>query len=96
VAKKIKSEGGPTFRVVSMPCVENFQELSSEQREQIVPAGARIVTIEAGSTIGWKALFGTKTVCIGIDHFGSSAPGELLAEKFGFSIESISARILAD
>jgi len=93
VAERMKADQGISYRVVSMPCVEIFEELSKEEQNRIVPAAAKIVTIEAGSTIGWRALFGPEALCVGIDHFGASAPGEVLADKFGFSTDSIIEKI---
>ena len=46
------------------------------------------VSIEAGITLGWQKWAGTQ---IGIDHFGASAPAEVLAEQFGFTVAKVVA-----
>jgi transketolase len=50
-------------------------------------------TIEAGSTGPWKVLTGPDGLNLGIDHFGASAPGRDLAEKFGFTADQTTDRI---
>jgi transketolase len=43
------------------------------------------VSIEAGVTLGWHKYVGTDGVAIGVDHFGASAPYEVLYEKYGLT-----------
>jgi transketolase len=86
-ARKIK------VRVVSMPCVELFMEQPQSYRDALIPATAKRVSVEAGTTIGWERIVGSDALLIGINHFGASAPGELLADKFGFTAAKIQARI---
>jgi transketolase len=90
----MESAGTP-FRVVSMPCQEAFLRQDKAYREKVLPESARKVSIEAGVTSGWARLIGTDGLALGIDHFGASAPGEELAEKFGFSPEAVSEKIKA-
>ena len=45
--------------------------------------------IEAGVSFGWDRYIGDEGVSIAIDHFGESAPGEELMEKFGFSVKNV-------
>jgi transketolase len=79
--------------VVSMPCVEVFNSQPESYQEQILPKGIRTAVVEAGTTLGWSSLLGREVVAIGIDHYGASAPGEVLAEKFGFTAGAIAARL---
>ena len=51
------------------------------------------MTIEAASTFGWEKFAGDKGLCIGLDHFGASAPYKVLAEKFGFTPEAVAKKI---
>ncbi len=85
---------GCGVRVVSMPSQELFLQQDEEYREEVLPAwcGAR-VSVEAGSTFGWHRFIGMDGLAIGLDHFGASAPYKVLAEKFGFTVESILQRI---
>jgi transketolase len=80
-------------RVVSMPCVELFLDQDKSYRDQVVPPSARVITIEAGTTVGWERFAGKDGLMIGRDTYGASAPGELLAEKFGFTEATVIDRI---
>lgn len=91
-AALLEAEGTPT-RVVSIPCVELFQKQPEAYRASLFPAGVKTVVVEAGSTLGWKSILGADTLAIGIDHYGASAPGELLAEKFGFTGKAVKEKV---
>jgi transketolase len=84
---------GRRARVVSLPCVERWLAQPREYREALVPPGARRVSVEAGRTAPWCSLVGDQGLTIGLDHFGHSAPGEVLADKLGFTAEKIARRI---
>jgi len=47
------------------------------------------VSIEAGVTFGWQRWVGSEGICLGIDHFGASAPAEILFEQFGLTVEKV-------
>ena len=79
-----------TSRVVSMPCWELFEMQSDEYKNKVLPAGMKKrVSVEAGATLGWQKYIGDHGISIGIDEFGSSAPGNIVLEKKGFSVENI-------
>jgi transketolase len=84
---------GYSFRVVSAPCLEAFFRLSASERDSIIPRGAKVVSVEAGITAGWEIVTGSSGLQIGIDHFGASAPGGVLAEKFGFIPERVAEKV---
>jgi transketolase len=89
-AQKKLAEKGVHVRVVSMPCRENFDQLSSEEKEAIIPSSLTArVAVEAAHPMGWDKYIGEKGIVIGIDHFGASAPGGLLLEKFGFHVDNV-------
>ena len=95
-AAHILREKGWRIRVVSMPSRESFLAQDAAVRDAVLPpACERRVTIEAASTFGWEKFAGDKGLCIGLDHFGSSAPYKVLAEKFGFTPEAVADRISA-
>ena len=77
---------GVATRVVSLPCWELFAAQDPAYREAVLPAavGAR-VTVEAGVTLGWDRWAGDRGAIIGLDRFGTSAPGPLIMERFGFT-----------
>lgn len=92
-AVAILASKGHKARVVSMPCCELFMEQPSSYRDAVLPKTAKKVAIEAGSTAGWQGRLGGEALCLGIDHFGASAPGKRLAEEFAFTPEKIAANI---
>jgi transketolase len=85
---------GERVRVVSMPCWELFAEQPESYRHAVLPPSCtRRVTIEAGTTLGWERYAGDRGLIIGIDHYGESAPAEVLAEHYGFTPAAICAKI---
>jgi transketolase len=80
--------------VVSMPCAELFDAQPEAYKAEVLPTGALIVSIEAGSTLGWERYTGRSGINIGIDTFGASAPAEDLFAHFGFTAEAIVPQIV--
>jgi transketolase len=94
-AASLRSEGRQV-RVVSMPCVELFEEQDSAYRESVLPAAVRRrVVVEASSSFGWHKYSGFDGAVVSIDRFGASAPGPLCMEKFGFTVENVVAQAKA-
>jgi transketolase len=90
----LEASGTPT-RVVSMPCVERFDAQPADYRAQVLPKSARKVSIEAGVTQAWWRFVGEDGLTLGIDHFGASAPGEVLVKQFGLDAAGVTAKIQA-
>lgn len=83
-------EQGVDVRVVSLMSWELFRAQSPDYREEVLPqAIKKRLAIEAGHPLGWQQFTGDEGEIIAIDHFGASAPGEMLMEKFGFTVENI-------
>jgi len=78
---------GFDVRVVSMPCRELFNQQSKQYRRSVLPIGIPVVSLEAGVTQGW--LGSTVSRAIGLDRFGASAPGEVVADKLGLNVNNI-------
>jgi transketolase len=93
-AKKVLEAKGRRVRVVSAPCWDAFERLPPDARAKVVPETGLLVTVEAGATLGWTAVTGPKGLNIGIDRYGASAPYERLATEFGFTGESVAAKVL--
>ncbi|NLF51694.1 MAG: transketolase [Leptolinea sp.] len=88
-AKKL-ADVGKSVRVVSFPSWELFMEQSAEYRESVLPSSVtKRVAVEAGSTFGWEKWVGQNGTVIGIDGFGASAPGKVVMEKFGFTVDHV-------
>ncbi|MGV9197082.1 transketolase [Arcanobacterium canis] len=85
-ARATLAQEGIGARVVSMPCLEWFNKQDREYRDSVIPASVRArVSVEAGVTFGWAGIVGDAGRSVGIDHFGASADGSLLMEKFGMT-----------
>lgn len=86
---KLAAEG-IDVSVVSMPSFDLFEKQSAEYKESVLPkAVTKRVAIEAAASFGWERYVGTEGKTITIDHFGASAPGGLVLEKFGFTPENV-------
>ena len=89
-ASEILMNEGVKTRVVSMPSWELFEKQPVEYRNTVLPPEVTArVSVEAAATFGWHKYVGASGETIGIDRFGASAPGEVLLEKFGFTVEGI-------
>jgi len=88
-AKKLTSEG-KKVRVVSMPCVELFEEQSESYKEEVLPSNIRKrLVVEAAESFGWHKYIGLDGDSVTMNSFGASAPGGLCMEKFGFTVENV-------
>lgn len=84
------AEEGIDVSVVSMPSFDLFEKQSAEYKESVLPkAVTKRVAIEAAASFGWERYVGTEGKTITIDHFGASAPGGLVLEKFSFTPENV-------
>ncbi len=88
-AEKATQEG-IGIRVVSMPCLEIYEEQSDQYKESVIPAGfEKVMVIEASMASAWKGYTGSKGVVIGMESFGKSAPAPELFEYYGFSDDNV-------
>jgi len=87
---------GTKVRVVSMPSWELFDAQDAAYRESVLPkAVTKRLAVEAGITMGWCRYVGGEGDVIGVDRFGASAPGDLVMEKFGFTVENVVSKAKA-
>ena len=90
--KLLEAEGIPT-RLVSMPCVEWFDEQSEEYRESVLPSTVKArVSVEAGIAMPWYRFLGDAGRAVSLEHYGESASGSLLFEKYGFTAENVATK----
>lgn len=93
-AAEILRKEGRKIRVVSMPSMNLFLEQDQAYRDSVLPPECRKrISLEAGSTVCWYRWVGIDGLAIGIDHFGYSAPAQVLAEKLGFTGSAVADRI---
>lgn len=87
----LEADGVPT-RVVSMPCVEWFEEQDESYRESVLPSAVKArVSVEAGIAQGWHRYVGDHGASVSIEHFGASADYKTLFSKFGITAENVVA-----
>ena len=95
-AKKELMEKGFDIRVVSMPCMDIFEQQSNEYKEKILPQTVeKRLVVEAGSSICWGKYLGFKGKSVTIDTFGASAPANVLFKKYGFTVENVVNKALS-
>ncbi|WP_066684906.1 transketolase [Christensenella intestinihominis] len=88
-AEELKKDG-VSARVVSMPCMDLFEEQDAAYKESVLPNAVRArVAVEAGTSFGWAKYVGLDGGYVTIDHFGASAPAGVLFEKFGFTTKAV-------
>lgn len=90
------AERGLAARVVSLPCWQLFVAQPRAYRDSVLPpsVGAR-VAVEAGVSFGWGELVGPHGQVVGLDRYGASAPGEVLMEQLGFTVDAVVAAATA-
>ena len=89
-AAKVLNEQGVGVRVVSMPCMDVFEEQSDEYKQSVLPDTMdKRVVIEAGASFGWAKYAGCKGEIIALDHFGASGPAVELFEAFGLTVDNV-------
>ncbi|MBO5178690.1 MAG: transketolase [Lachnospiraceae bacterium] len=89
-AKAELAKEGVDVRVVSMPCMDIFEEQSAEYKEAVLPKNVRArVAVEALIDYGWGKYVGLDGAIVSMTGFGASAPAATLFEKFGFTTENV-------
>ena len=95
-AAKMASEQGIGVRVISMPCLEIFEEQSPKYKESVIPSAIdKVMVIEASIASAWKGYTRAKGIVIGMETFGMSAPASELFEHFGFSDDNVFKELIA-
>jgi transketolase len=91
--EKLESEG-ISVSVVSMPSWDLFDKQSQEYKNEVLPKNVRKrLAIEMGSSLGWHKYAGDEGSVLAIDTFGASAPGEIVMEKYGFSVDNVVLKV---
>ena len=87
--EQLQAEGVPT-RVVSMPCVEWFDEQDQAYRDSVLPPSVKArVAVEAGIALTWYRYVGDAGRIVSLEHFGASADAKVLFREFGFTAEAV-------
>jgi transketolase len=94
-AKKQLDAAGERVRVVSVPCLDQFEREDAAYRSQVLPSGVPAVVIEIGVSAPWRGVVGQGGLVIGRDYFGASAPDKVLQKEFGFTPDAVVEKIKA-
>ncbi len=95
-AKEELAKDGIDARVVSMPCMEDFDKQTAKYKESVLPNGVRArLAVEAGAPMSWYKYVGIDGDIIGMETFGASAPAGKLFVKYGFTVENVVAKAKA-
>jgi transketolase len=86
------ADRGIAVRVVSMPSWELFDVQAESYRKRVLPLDVPRLAVEAGVTMGWSRWVGADGDVIGIDTFGASAPGAVVADRYGMTVEHVVRR----
>ncbi|MFJ6567239.1 transketolase [Streptomyces sp. NPDC091292] len=87
--EQLQAAGVPT-RVVSMPCVEWFDEQDQAYRDSVLPPSVKArVAVEAGIGLTWHRFVGDAGRIVSLEHFGASADGKVLFREFGFTADAV-------
>ena len=92
-AQEILQEKSINARIVSIPCIDLFVVQSKEYRQKVIGDCDVLASIEAASTQSWLALPERPDVCIGVNSFGASAPGNTVFEHFGITVDNLVTQI---
>lgn len=89
-AAELLAGEGIAARVVSMPNPGRFEAQDAAYRERVLPPEVTArVAVEAGVTTGWRGFVGGEGRILGIDRFGASAPGDVLFEHYGLTVDAV-------
>jgi transketolase len=96
-AKSIEAD--LNVRVVSMPCMDKFDEQDDSYRDNVLPPDVPArVAVEAASPFGWDKWIGPDGAFVGMTTFGESGPANEVYAHFGITADHVAkaARAVAD
>ena len=95
-AKATLNSQGVSVQLISMPCVEWFDQQSQAYRDEVLPPSITArVAVEAGATFGWYRFVGLQGDVVGLDHFGASANASVLFENFGITPAAVATAAMS-
>lgn len=92
---QLLKEKGYDLRVVSMPSIERYNNLTKEEKEELLPLGVKKFVIEKGSSYSWYSFVYKDSYLFTLDKFGASGKTEEVNFFYGFTKEEISLKIEA-
>lgn len=87
---------GIYVNVISMPSWDRFEQQPEEYKNKVLPPKIKArLAIEMGASLGWRKYVGDEGDILAIDRFGASAPGKVLIEKYGFTVQNVVEKVKA-
>lgn len=91
-AREVLAGEGVKARVVSVPCLDWFEQQDADYCEEVLPSAVKArVSVEAGSAMPWYRYLGDAGRAVSIEHFGASAPGDFLFKEYGIDADHVVA-----
>jgi transketolase len=90
----LEKEKGLKVQVVSAISEGIFRNQDKAYQEKVLPSGKPTFGLTAGLPSTLRGLVGANGTVIGLDHFGYSAPYNVLDEKFGFTGANVAEKAL--
>lgn len=95
-AGEILAGEGVNVRLISFPSLELFEQQPQKYQDEVMLPGVKArLAVEAGTKLGWHRWVGADGDLLTMDRFGASAPANLLAQEFGFTVENVLAKARA-
>ena len=93
-AREALAGEGVKARVVSVPCLDWFEQQDAKYREEVLPSAVKArVSVEAGIAMPWYRYLGDAGRAVSIEHFGASAPGDFLFKEYGIDADHVVAAV---
>ena len=84
---------GVPVRIVSMPCMDLFEQQDRDYQLETLGGDLPIVAVEAGVRFGWDRWIGFDGGFVGMSSYGASAPYQDLYKKFGITADAVVAEV---
>ena len=93
-AKLLEKEHDLKVNIASIISEGLFRNQSKEYQNSVIPKNKPLFGLTAGLPVNLESLVGGNGKVFGLDHFGYSAPANVLDDKFGFTGEKVSKQVL--
>ena len=91
-AREVLAGEGVKARVVSVPCLDWFEQQDADYCEEVLPSAVKArVSVEAGIALPWYRYLGDAGRAVSVEHFGASAPGDFLFKEYGIDADHVVA-----
>lgn len=81
------------LRVVSMPCMEKYDEQPESYKEELFPSGYPVFVIEYASSFGWEKFVLSSDYLFNINTFGKSGTKDEVLSNFNLLVDQIVEKI---